>query len=52
MSWECPERKKEGGGKDHILEAQKWNIDAKGVEYGRPLMMKKVILKLEPEVEN
>lgn len=50
MSWECHKRKK-GGGKDHILEAQKWNIVAKGVEDGRSLMMKKVILKPEPEVE-
>jgi hypothetical protein len=47
MSWECPERKKEGG-EANISEAQKQNVEAEGTEDGRYLMMKKVILKLEP----
>jgi hypothetical protein len=51
MSWECPERKKEGG-EDHILESWKRNVEAKGEEYGIYLMMKKVLLNPESEVEN
>ena len=51
MSWECPERKKEGG-EAHISEAQKRDVEAEGAEYGRYLMMKKVILNLELEIEN
>jgi hypothetical protein len=50
MSWECPERKKEGG-EAHILEAQKRDVKEEGVEDGISLMMKKVLLKPEPEVE-
>jgi hypothetical protein len=51
MSWECPERKKEGRGEAHILKLQKWNFEAEGAEDGRSLMMKKVLLKPDPEVE-
>ena len=51
MSWECPERKKEGGGEAHISEAHKQNVEEKDAEDGRSLMMKKVLLKPEPEVE-
>jgi hypothetical protein len=51
MSWECPQRKKEGGGEAQILKAQRWNVEAKGAEDERYLMMKKVLLKPEPEVE-
>jgi hypothetical protein len=51
MYWECPERKKEGGGEAHILEKQKRNVEAEGVEYERYLVMKKVLLKPEPKVE-
>ena len=51
MFWECPERNKEGGGEAHILEAQKRNVEVEGGEDGRSLMMKKVLLKPEPEVE-
>jgi hypothetical protein len=50
MSWECLERKKEGG-EAHILEAQKSDVEVEGIEDGRYLMMKKFLLKLEPEVE-
>jgi hypothetical protein len=46
MSWECPEKKKytRGG------EAQK-HVEAEVVEGGKNLMMRKVLLKLEKEVE-
>jgi hypothetical protein len=50
MSWECSERKKEGG-EAHISEAKKQDVEAEGAEDGRSLMMKKVLLKPEPEVE-
>jgi hypothetical protein len=50
MSWECPERKKEGG-EAHILEVQKMNVEAEGVKDERSLMLKKVLLKPELEVE-
>jgi hypothetical protein len=51
MSWELPKRKKEGGGEAHISEAQKWNVEVEGVEDRRSLMMRKVLLKPEQEVE-
>jgi hypothetical protein len=51
MSWEIPERKKEGGVEAHILEAQRKNVEAEGAEDGRSLMMNKVLLKPEQEVE-
>jgi hypothetical protein len=34
MSWECPEKKKEGG-EAHISEAQKLNVEAEGAEDGK-----------------
>jgi hypothetical protein len=46
-SWECPERKKEGEGEAHILEAQKRNVEAKEEKDGTTLMLRKVLLKLE-----
>jgi hypothetical protein len=49
MSWDCPERKK--GGEAHISEAQKRDAETEGAEDGRSLMMKKVLLKQEPETE-
>jgi len=49
MSWDCPERKKRG--KAQILETQKQDVEEKGAEDERSLMMKKVILKEEPETE-
>ena len=51
MSWECPENKKEGGGEAHFSEAQRRDVEAEGAEDGRSLMLKKVLLKPEPEVE-
>jgi hypothetical protein len=51
MSWECPEKKKEGAGEAHILEAHRMNVEAKGEEDGTSLMLRKVLLKLEVEVE-
>jgi hypothetical protein len=45
-----PERKK--GGEAHISEAQKRDVETEGAEDGRSLMMKKVILKQDPEAEN
>jgi hypothetical protein len=53
MSWECPERKKkEGGGEAHISEAQKRNVEAEAAEDGKSLMMRKILLNPEKEVEN
>jgi hypothetical protein len=52
MSWEFPERKKEGGGEAHISKVQRRNVEEEGVEYGRSLMMKKVLLNPKLEVEN
>jgi hypothetical protein len=51
MSWECPEKKKEGGGEAHISEAQRRNVEAEGAEDGTSLMLRKVLLKPEAEVE-
>jgi hypothetical protein len=51
MSWECPERKKEGGGEAHISEAQKRNVEAEATEDGKSLMMRKVLLKPEKEAK-
>ena len=46
MSWECPEKKKEGGGEAHISEAQKRNVEAEGAVDGTSLMLRKILLKL------
>jgi hypothetical protein len=51
MSWECPEKKKEGGGEAHISEAQKRNVEAEGAEDGTSMILRKILLKLEAEVE-
>jgi len=40
MSWECTERKKEGGAEAHIFEAQMRNVEAESKKYGKSLMMK------------
>jgi hypothetical protein len=50
MSWECPEKNKEGG-EYHIYEGKKKNVEAEVVEDGKYLMMRKVLLKPENEVE-
>ena len=52
MSWEFPEKNKEGGGESHISEAQRGNIEEEGVEDGTSLMMRKVLLKPKAEVKN
>jgi hypothetical protein len=51
MSWECPEKKKEGGGEAHISKAQRRDVEAEGEEDGRSLMLRKVLLKPEAEIE-
>jgi hypothetical protein len=48
-SWECPDRKREGG-EAHIAEAEK-HVEAEATEGGRNLMMRKVLLKPEKEPE-
>ena len=50
-SYECPDKRKYGG-ETHIAKAQGWNVEAEDVEGGRSLMMRKVILMPEKEVEN
>jgi hypothetical protein len=50
-SYECPNRKKDGG-ETHIFKAQRRNVEAEDTEGRRSLMMWKVILKLEKELEN
>jgi hypothetical protein len=50
-SYECPDKKKEEG-ETHIAKAQRWNVEAEDVEGGRSLMMRKVLLTPEKEVEN
>jgi hypothetical protein len=50
-SYECPDRKKEGS-ETHIAEAQRQNVEAEDAEGGRSLMMQKVLLTPEKEVES
>jgi hypothetical protein len=50
MSWECPEKKKEGG-EAHISKAQRRNVEAEGAEDGASLMLRKFLLKPEVEIE-
>jgi hypothetical protein len=50
-SFECPEKKKDIG-EDHITETQRWDAEAEDVEGGRSLMMRKVLLTPEKEVES
>jgi hypothetical protein len=52
MSWECPEKKKEGGGEAHIFKEQYWNVEAKATKDWKSLMMRKVILKPEKEAKD
>jgi hypothetical protein len=51
MSWECPEKKKEGG-EAHISEAKRGNVEVEGEEDGTSLVMRKVLLKPKVEVKN
>jgi hypothetical protein len=50
-SYECLDKKKEGG-ETHINEAQRRNVEAEDAKGRRSLMMQKVLLMLEKEVEN
>jgi hypothetical protein len=50
-SYECLDKKKESG-ETHITEAQRWNVEAEDVEGGRLMMMRKVLLTPEKEVES
>jgi hypothetical protein len=43
-------RKNEGGGEEHIVEAQK-HVEVETIEGGKKLMMWKILLKPEKEVE-
>jgi hypothetical protein len=48
---DCPDRKKDGG-EAHIAEAQRRAAEAEDAEDGRSLMMRKVLLTPEKEVED
>jgi hypothetical protein len=50
-SYECPERNKETG-EAHIIEAQRRDVETEDVEGGRSLVMRKVLLTPEKEVES
>jgi hypothetical protein len=50
MSWEYLEKKNEGG-ETHISEAQRRDVEAEGVEDGASLMLRKVLLIPEEEIE-
>jgi hypothetical protein len=50
-SYECPDKKKEDG-ETHITKAQGWNVEAEDVEGKISLMMTKVLLTPQKEVEN
>jgi hypothetical protein len=50
-SFECLDKKKDGG-EAHITEAQRRDVEAEDVEGGRSLMMRKVLLTPEKEVED
>jgi hypothetical protein len=40
MSWECPEKNKEGRGGAHISEALRGDVEVEGEEDGRSLMLR------------
>jgi hypothetical protein len=50
--FECPEKKKETGGEAHIAEAQRRDVEIEYAEGGRSLVMRKVLLTPEKEMEN
>jgi hypothetical protein len=50
-SFNCLDKKKDGG-EAHIAEAQRRDVEAEDAEGGRSLMMRKVLLTLEKEVES
>jgi hypothetical protein len=49
--YECTDKKKEGG-ETHIAKEQRQNVEVEDVEGGISLMMRKVLLTPEKEVEN
>jgi hypothetical protein len=49
--YECPDKKKETG-ETHIAEAQRRDVEAEYAEGGRSLVMRKVLLTPEKEMEN
>jgi hypothetical protein len=51
MSWECPEKKKYGGGEAHISEAHKRNVEEEKIEEGMSIMMSKFLIKPEKEAK-
>jgi hypothetical protein len=51
MSWQFPEKKKDGGGEYHISKAHKRNVEVETAKYGRSLMMRKVLIKPEKEIK-
>jgi hypothetical protein len=50
MSWECLEKKKEGG-EAHISEEQRRDVEVEEAEDGASLMLRKILLKLEADIE-
>jgi hypothetical protein len=50
--FECPNKKRDGGGEAHISVAQGRNVEVEDAEGGRSLMMRKILLKPEKEIEN
>jgi hypothetical protein len=50
-SWECPKRNKEGEGEAHISEAQIRNFEEERADDGTSLILRKVHIKPEAEVE-
>jgi DNA-directed RNA polymerase subunit N (RpoN/RPB10) len=49
--YECLDKKKEGG-ETHIAKEQRQNFEVEDTEGGRSLMMRKVLLTPEKEVES
>jgi hypothetical protein len=50
-SFDCPDKKKDGG-EAHIVEAQRQDVEVEDAKGGRSLMMRKVLLTPEKEVED
>jgi hypothetical protein len=50
--YECTDRKRDGGGEAHISEVHRRNVEEKYAESERYLMMRKILLNPEKEVEN
>jgi hypothetical protein len=50
--FKCIDRKRDGGGEAHISEAQRKNVEVEDAKGRRSLMMRKILLKPEKEIEN